>query len=97
MTVRRPLIVLTMKFKKKLDFYGIKGTFLDLIQFFLQGRYQKVFINKNSACDDTSSEWTIITHGVPQGSILGHLLFLVYINDLPLLANDKPKNCPFCR
>jgi len=49
-----------------------------LKQSYLRERYQKVLIDKFNAYDDASSGWRKITHGVPQGSISGQLLFLIY-------------------
>jgi hypothetical protein len=72
----------------KLEFYGIQGKFKTLIESYLTGRYQKVTPNTNTTTN-SSSKWELINNGVPQGSILGPLFFLFYINDLPKIITKN--------
>jgi hypothetical protein len=65
----------------KLNWYGISGKEYKLLSAYLKNRYHRVIITNKSK--RYYSKWEPIRHGIPQGSILGPVFFILCINDFP--------------
>ena len=73
---------------KKLAIYGIRGIPLELFKSYLNDRSQAVKVN------NIVSDFKPINAGVPQGSVLGPILYLIYVNEIPNIS-DKFSTCLF--
>ena len=70
---------------RKAAYYGVTGSLLKWLESFLKDRTQRVMV------DGQSSDYCGVASGVPQGTVMGPILFLIFINDLPTVVDSPCK------